>query len=177
VALDHEHRLQSHRSRSLLRTPTQKNTIKWVESLGICDEQWFHSWCEYVEGDPRRDVEEFLCFKCSKGTSSPLQAAAASSKSSSSEAAASKPVKEQKSLHIHDSYNLRKLSIDGNFPLFTLPAGEVLVLNLLISSSWSWRRLERQTQKFSLFKNSNYRRTTADYRIEPFQQKRERYMT
>ena len=87
------------------------------------------------------------------------------------------PVKEQKSLHIHDSYNIRKLSIDGNFPLFTLPAGEVLVLNLLISSSWSWRRLERQTQKFSLFKNSNYRRTTADHRIEPFQQKRERDMT
>jgi len=83
----------------------------------------------------------------------------------------------QKSLHIHVSYNLRKLSIDGSFPLFTLPAGEVLVLNLLISSSWSWRRLERQTQKFSLFKNSNYRRTTADYRIEPFQQKRERDMT
>ena len=164
MALDHEHRLQSHRSRSFLRTPTQKNTIKWVESLGICDEQWFHSWCEYVEGDPRRDVEEFLCFKCSKGTSSPLQAAAASSK----------PVKEQKSLHIHVSYNLRKLPIDGNFPLFTLPAGEVLVLNLLISSSWSWRRLERQTQKFSLLKNSNYRRTTADYRIEPFQQTRER---
>ena len=148
MALDHEHRLQSHRSRSLLRTPTQKNTIKWVESLGICDEQWFHSWCEYVEGDPRRDVEEFLCFKCSKGTSSPLQAAAASSKSSSSEAAASKPVKEQKSLHIHVSYNLRKLSIDGNFPLFTLPAGEVLVLNLLISSSWScggWRDRHRNS--------------------------------